>query len=203
MYYKLKIKCWRRPIPKIHTHEDEGMYTKEDQIEETYFFKENDIFKARTAAFEKYQSFIDVLYLGIGKSYVNDAQARKDLKVFFDSGNEITYLSKDPKRTFSINDIDMHNELAVYFVDENEEAHVIHSIHYEEKHQKRDYRIDEMLEGLEEEFEALEDLEQSERLRMEVLSMDRSVCSIIPTPFNWKSWYFDFKIKNYDIEFFK
>ena len=112
LHYIVETKFWRRKIGNKLDNLVNGIDFSDAYVNTSKEFHDLSPIKARKAAFNHYQSIIEVLYEGLDKQYTNDYQARKDLQYYLNSDNDIELGNKTK---FKITD-DFLNGIEVYMV---------------------------------------------------------------------------------------
>lgn len=112
IYYKVVSRFWRKKIGNKLDYLLKGIDFSDAYVNTSKEFHNSSPIEARRAAFNHYQSFIDVLYEGLNKNYTNDYQARIDLQYYMNSDNDIE-LGNESK--FKITD-DFLNGIEVYMI---------------------------------------------------------------------------------------
>jgi hypothetical protein len=153
IYYRVESRFWRRKIGNNLDNWISGIDNSDAYVDTHKEFRHASPIEARKAAFDHYQSIIDVLYEGLNKKYTNDYQARIDLQYFLDSENSVE-LGNETK--FKISD-DFLNAIEVYmivekpFEDKKSKAngtHCIHGIRYVDYSDRLDSDLIENLRNL-------------------------------------------------------
>lgn len=166
----------------------------------THFKKEfhDDIpIVARENAFKYYHSILEVLYDGIGKTYINDEQSRIDLQKYFNSGND--FVIKPNKITkINISD-DIFNEIGIYLIidspmmkdDLKGDKYLIHSIGYLENSDAIYDDIPVMIKGLAKECQYFEFGSYSFKNYysfVDLVNIGGQIETILKTPFDWDTF---------------
>jgi len=112
VHYIVESKFWRKKIGNKLNNLINGIDFSDSYVNTSKAFHDLSPIKARKAAFNHYQSIIEVLYEGLSKQYRNDYQARIDLQYYLNSENDVE-LGNDIK--FKITD-DFLNGIEVYMV---------------------------------------------------------------------------------------
>ena len=153
IYYRVESRFWRRKIGNKLDNWIKGIDNSDAYVNGNQEFRHTSPIEARKAAFDHYQSIIDVLYEGLNKKYTNDYQARIDLQYFLDSENSVE-LGNETK--FKISD-DFLNAIEVYMIveepvkDKKSKAngtHCIHGIRYVDYSDRLDSDLIENLKSL-------------------------------------------------------
>jgi len=126
-HYIVETKFWRRDVPYIHDENHNRIPLQADLVENTKKFEHKNVLEARIQAFTHYESILEVLYQGLGKTQTTDEQARIDMQHYLDSGNGILLGNKGSE--FKMNSMDVHNRIQIYWV-YNGVKFLIHGIHY-------------------------------------------------------------------------
>lgn len=153
-------------------------------------FEDNDLSKARQAAFAYYQSLIDVLYDALGDCYTTDQQARIDLQTFLhaDCSKAKTRIEK---MAFDDN---LFNEIAVYWVNGTEKR-LIHGIWYRAKDEQ--HQLDERLATMgtnlikEHAYYERHALPIEEETLCDMTDLNLGFQFVLPTPFDWDGFVED------------
>ena len=82
LYYTVESRFWRRKIGNKLDNLVNGIDFSDAFVNTSKEFHDSSPIKARKAAFNHYQSIIEVLYEGLSKKYTNDSQARIDLQCY-------------------------------------------------------------------------------------------------------------------------
>ncbi|TRX65909.1 hypothetical protein [Carboxylicivirga sp. M1479] len=153
LYYIVESKFWRRKIGNKLNNLINGVDLSDAYVNTSKEFHDSSPIKARKAAFNHYQSIVEVLYEGLRKKYTNDCQARNDLQYFMNSDNDIE-LGDETK--FKITD-DFLNGIEVYMIVETplngkvlkaNGKYCIHGIRYADDIGRLDNDLIEYLENL-------------------------------------------------------
>ncbi|WP_055445560.1 hypothetical protein [Lacinutrix himadriensis] len=189
IYYQVETKYWRREVPNIHDALSDRVPTQSDIAETSTLYKNDSPLVARSAAFNHFNSIIDVLYEGLGTEQTSDAQARIDLQCYLDSGNGIEYLSKFPDKKFKmLSRDDIHNRIEIYVVIEGVKT-AIHGLRCLEYTDRLDEGIIENLEGLILEYKYYKNNQfaiDKEGINITLETSDGKITSILKTPVDWK-----------------
>jgi len=171
----------------------------------THYYKEfqNPIpIIAREDTFNHFQSFIDVFYDGINKTYTSDEQARIDLQKYFNSGNDIEMIGHSLNK-FKVSD-DVLFGINIYMIidvplfpgDKKGDKILIYGLNYIDYPDKVDEEIPKSIKGLIKECEYFEQSSYSFKDYMLFVDFHR-ICgkieSILKTPFNFNAF-----IEKYD-----
>ncbi len=196
IYYKVQTFFWRKSIEnKLMFLINNGDLNDAFQISTEIFADVNPLI-AREKAFNYFQSIVDVMYEGINKNYISDFEARKDLQLFFNSGNDFE-LKKTGLTPIIISD-DIYNGVFVYFVTKEPNAKIenkiqIHSINYLNENELLDEEIINSLKGLISEYKILKEnnlICESNLIDFKEIGGEKT--NILWTPFDWNL----FVIKN-------
>lgn len=194
IHYQIETKYWRRAVPNIHDDSHNETPTKNDLVETKKEFHNALPIKARKAAFQHYNSILEVLYCGMGNTQTTDKQARIDLQQYLDSGNGIEYMSKYPNKKHKINSMDMHNRIEIYMV-VNGEKTAIHGIRYLEYTDQLDEGLIEGLEGLVLEYKYYNEnnyATNNYENNIDLSPIGGVKTTIIETPVDWESLILDY-----------
>jgi len=157
---------------------------------------------AREGAINHFQSYIDVLYEGLGKKFISDELARVDLQKYFNSGNDVELLGNTPMK-FKIGD-DLFNGINVYMVvdmpifnnDKKGDKILIYSIGYLDYPDRVDEDIPVTINGLIKECKYYEQHSYSFNEYYSFVNFDKiggKIEAILKTPFDWDTF-----MKKYD-----
>ncbi|WP_452228968.1 hypothetical protein [Lacinutrix sp. MEBiC02404] len=198
IYYQVETKYWRREVPNIHDALSVGVPTHSDIAETSTLYKNDSPLVARSAAFNHFNSIIDVLYEGLGKEQTSDAQARIDLQCYLDSGNAIELGGKDA-RFKSSPDFDKGIEIYMVIEDSSKktvEKYLIHGIRYLDYLERFDAGIQESLEGLIKECNYFEQhrfsLDKKHIEALDLKAIGGKEVSVLQTPFDWEQLLLDY-----------
>jgi len=129
------------------------------------------------------------MYEGINKKYINDFEARKDLQVFFNSGNDFE-LNKNSITSINLSD-DIFNGVFVYLVVKEpnrkiENIKKIHSLNYINESDLFDEEVLESLKGLMNESEIYKKSNlQCNSTIIDLKDIGGEKTNIMCTPFDW------------------
>jgi len=112
VFYRVESQFWRRKIGNKLDNWINGIDISDAFVNTNQEFRHSSPIEARKAAFNHYQSIVEVLYEGLSKKYTNDYQARIDLQYYLNSDNDIELGNKTK---FKITD-DFLNGIGVYMI---------------------------------------------------------------------------------------
>lgn len=189
IYYKVQTFFWRKSIEnKLMFLINNGDLNDAFQISTETFTDVNPLI-AREKAFNYFQSIVDVMYEGINKNYINDFEARKDLQIFFNSGNDFE-LKKTGLTPIILSD-DIYNGVFVYIVTKEPNAKIenkiqIHSLNYVSDSNAFDEEILTSLNGLITEYEIYKknNLQFNSSI-IDFKEIGGEKLNILWTPFDW------------------
>lgn len=154
LYYIVESRFWRRKIGDKLDNWLKGVDISDAYVNTNQEFRNNSPIEARKAAFNHYQSIIEVLYEGLNKKYTNDYQARIDLQYYLNSDNDFELGIGGSK--FKVTD-DFINGIEIYMVVEKSSNEIeivannkycIHGVRYVDYTDRLDNDIIENLENL-------------------------------------------------------
>ena len=157
---------------------------------------------AREMAFSHFSSIIDVLYQGLGGHFTTDEQARKDLQPYFDSGDAVELMARDPKKKTKLS-LDLMNAIDISMVITDPEAvgtkekkYCIHGIRYIDYPDRLDRDLIDSLESLAHEYRIYKSNGYAVRDYVQELDLQRiggGQVQILATPFDWEGLMQDFE----------
>lgn len=200
IHYIVESTFWRRKIGNKLDNFVNGIDFSDAYVNTSKEFRNSSPIEARRAAFNHYQSIVEVLYEGLNKKYTNDYQARIDLQYYLNSENEIE-LGKEPK--FKISD-DFLNGIEVYMIVEKplkgkeiktNEKYCIHGIRYVDYIDRLDNDLIESLENLFLENQYYEEFNyptEKEQVLKHFDPIGGRAEFYLQTPFDWDNFMKDF-----------
>ena len=200
LHYIVETKFWRRKIGNKLDNLVNGIDFSDAYVNTSKEFHDLSPIKARKAAFNHYQSIIEVLYEGLDKQYTNDYQARKDLQYYLNSDNDIELGNKTK---FKITD-DFLNGIEVYMVVEKplkgkeikaNGKYCIHGIRYVDYIDRLDNDLIENLENLFAENQYYEEFNyptDKEQVLKHFDPIGGRAEFYLQTPFDWDNFMKDF-----------
>ncbi len=201
IYYKVESHLWRRKIGNKLDNLVNEIDFSDAYVNTSKEFHDSSPIKARKAAFNHYQSIIEVLYEGLDKQYTNDYQARKDLQYYLNSDNDIE-LGNTTK--FKITD-DFLNGIEVYLVVEKplkgkkikaNGKYCIHGIRYVDYIDRLDNDLIENLENLFAENQYYEEFNyptEKEQVLKHFDPIGGNAEFYLRTPFDWDDFMKNFE----------
>ncbi|MCW2119561.1 hypothetical protein [Flavobacterium sp. 7A] len=201
IYYRVESRFWRRKIGNKLDNWITGIDNSDAYVDTNQEFRHASPIEARKAAFDHYQSIIDVLYEGLNKKYTHDYQARIDLQYFLDSGNSVE-LGNENK--FKISD-DFLNAIEVYMIVEKpfedkklkaNGTHCIHGIRYVDYSDRLDSDLIENLKNLFLERQYYEDYNYptgKEKVLKHFDPIGGTAEFYLQTPYDWDNLMTDFE----------
>ncbi len=193
IYYIVESHFWRKKIGSKLDNLINGINISDAFVNTSQEFHNSSPIEARKAAFNHYQSIIEVLYEGLGKKFTSDYQARIDLQYYLNSNNEIE-LGGTTK--FKVTD-DILNGIEVYMVTEKplkgkkiraNGKYCIHGIRYVDYIERLDNDLLESLENLFVENQYYEEwnyLTQKEQVLKHFDPIGGNAEFYLQTPFDW------------------
>lgn len=193
IYYTVESHFWRRKIGYKLDNFVNGIDFSDAYVNTSKEFRHSSPIEARKAAFNHYQSIIEVLYEGLNKTYTNDYQARIDLQYYLNSENEVE-LGNEIK--FKISD-DFLNGIEVYMIAEKplkgkepkaNGKYCIHGIRYVDYIDRLDNDLIENLENLFLENQYYEEYNyptEKEQVLKHFDSIGGNAEFCLQTPFDW------------------
>lgn len=200
VYYIVESKFWRRKIGYKLDNLVNGIDFSDAFVNTSKEFHDSSPIKARKAAFNHYQSIIEVLYEGLSKKYTNDSQARIDLQCYLNSENEIE-LGNETK--LKISD-DFINGIEIYMIVEKPlkgkemkaiGKYCIHGIRYIDYFDRLDNDLIENLKNLFVENQYYEEFNyptDKEQVLKHFDPIGGSAEFYLQTPFDWDNFMNDF-----------
>jgi len=191
IFYTVETLFWRKKIGDKLKFIFKGGNIKDAVQHTSKEFRDKSPIVARSMAFSHFQSIVDVLYEAIGKEYKNDKQARIDLQVYFNSGNNYEFRNTETGK-FIIGE-DFLNGITVYLNMKDEKEGMsrkiqIHSINYLDDTDQLDEEVLHSLDGLIEECKMYEENVLSVYQSFKFLNLEslgRGFESVLATPFKW------------------
>jgi hypothetical protein len=196
MYYTVEALFWRRKIGNKLDNWNNGIDFSDALVKIKKEFHDSSPIEARKNAFNCYQSIIDVLYDGLGKDYIDDYHARKDLQYYLDSENSVELMKDDPSLKFKVSD-DIFNGIEVYMVmdksyrnvkNKRDNKYCIHGIRYLDYVDRLDEDIIDSLENLFIENKFYEKFDYSFDKEIELKhfgAIGGNAEFLLKTPFDW------------------
>lgn len=200
VYYIVESKFWRRKIGNKLDNLVNGIDFSDAFVNTSKEFHDSSPIKARKAAFNHYQSIIEVLYEGLSKKHTNDSQARIDLQCYLNSENEIE-LGNETK--LKISD-DFINGIEIYMIVEKPlkgkemkaiGKYCIHGIRYIDYFDRLDNDLIENLKNLFVENQYYEEFNyptDKEQVLKHFDPIGGSAEFYLQTPFDWDNFMNDF-----------
>lgn len=204
MYYLVEANFWRRKIGDKLDNLINGIDISDAYVNTRQEFRNPSPIEARIAAFNHYQSMIEVLYNGLDKEFKDDCQARIDLQYYLDSNNDVE-LGNTSK--FKITD-DFLNGIEVYMIVDKpligmqaktNNKYCIHGVRYIDYPEKLDEDLIDTLKNLFIEHQYYEEYDYPTANEMVLKRFDAiggDAEFYLQTPFDWDKLMKEFEGQN-------
>lgn len=200
IHYIVESTFWKRKVGNRLDNFLNGVDLINSFVNTSKEFRNSSPIEARKAAFNHYQSIVEVLYDGLNKEYSNDYQARIDLQYYLNSENDVE-LGNNTK--FKVTD-DLLNGIEVSMIVEKplkgrvikaKGKYCIHGIRYIDYFDRLDNDLIENLKNLFVENQYYEEFNyptDKEQVLKHFDPIGGSAEFYLQTPFDWDNFMNDF-----------